>query len=124
VSGEVPAHRSSPSPTGQERLRVKGRDRTHLTDLTYQVDAVRAALEGESPPVPVKPVLCFVGAEWNPFERSFTINGVLVTSRGSLRRRLCKRGPIPSARRAALERLLAARLPAAVPRSPNRANQA
>ncbi len=124
-SGTVKLEARGFGPWRRERLLVKGRDQTSLTEnMDWQVEAVVAALESQTPIVPVRPVLCFVGSEWEPFSKSFTVNGVLVTAHRPLRRRLMKPGPIPIARRAALERALGMRLPAAVPRAPTRVHQA
>ncbi len=62
------------------RLFVGGRDRTPLaTAMSKQVAAVRAVLGTDWPEVPVRPVLCFVDADWRWFSRPFELNGVLVT---------------------------------------------
>ena len=60
------------------RLYVGGRDKSKLVvGMTQQIDAVQRALAPTN--VPIRPVLCFVAAEWRVLPRSFGIDGVLVT---------------------------------------------
>jgi hypothetical protein len=62
------------------RLRVGGRDRMKLvTAMAKQVLAVRRALAPAWGGVPVRPMLCFVDAEWHWYARPFELRGVLVT---------------------------------------------
>jgi len=62
------------------RLYVGGRDRTTLVPAIWKrVAAVRSVLGREWAAVPVRPVLCFVGADWRLFARPFELHGVLVT---------------------------------------------
>lgn len=63
----------------EERLFVDGRDRTALVAaMGPQVDAVRAALGEAWAWVPVRPALCFVGAQWDSPARPFEVGGVAV----------------------------------------------
>jgi hypothetical protein len=97
----------------QEQLIVKGRDRTHLVDgMERQVRAVREALDsGEgNGDVPVRSVVCFVGAEWDLLSTAFTVNGVDVMAPRALRRRLRKEGPLGVERRTQMARLFSLRL--------------
>jgi hypothetical protein len=101
----------------RQHLIVKGRDRTPLVDkMEGQVRAVRAALDSVdgNGDVPVYPVVSFVGAEWDLFCTSFTVNGVQVMAPRPLRRRMRKEGSIGAERRAQLARLLSIRLLPAV----------
>jgi hypothetical protein len=48
-----------------ERLYVRGRDRTKLVEaVRKQCDVVRAALGDRAASAPIRGILCFVGAEW------------------------------------------------------------
>lgn len=61
------------------RLYVGRRDCTKLVSaMDKQVAAVRRALEGEWAHVPVRPMLCFVDAEWGWFAKPIDISGVVV----------------------------------------------
>ena len=102
----------------KEELIVRGRNCTNLVGkMEFQVAAVRGALDsadiGSS--IPIHPVLCFVGAEWDLFFTAFTVNGVLVTAPRPLRHRLRKEGSLDATRRDQVARLLSLRLPSAVP---------
>jgi Nuclease-related domain len=63
-----------------ERLFVGGRDRSKAVEgMAWQVDTVRLGLGAlASDDVPIRPTLCFVGAEWGWFARPFTVGGVRV----------------------------------------------
>ncbi len=62
------------------RLVVGDRDRTALVAaMSKQVAAVHAALGMDWAEVPVRPVLCFVDADWRWFSKPFELQGVLVT---------------------------------------------
>lgn len=51
-----------------ERLYVRGRDRTKLLDgMRHQLDVVTGALGAKFESIPVHGVLCFIGAEWPGF---------------------------------------------------------
>jgi hypothetical protein len=76
------------------RLYVGRRDCTKLvTAMAKQVAAVRKALGPDWADVPVRPVLCFVDAEWGLFAKPFEIDGVLVAWGKALRERLAQPGP-------------------------------
>jgi len=63
------------------RLYVDGRDRTELLQgVEERADDVRDALGPAGVvDVPVRGVLCFVGAEWGRFDSPFKLGNVLVT---------------------------------------------
>lgn len=62
------------------RLFVGRRDCSRvLTAMSKQVAAVRTALGADGAGVPVRPMICFVDAEWSWFARPFELGGVLVT---------------------------------------------
>ncbi|MEA2842493.1 MAG: hypothetical protein QOJ69_164 [Actinomycetota bacterium] len=76
------------------RLYVGRRDCTTLvTGMSKQVAAVRAALGSDWTEVPVRPVLCFVGAEWAWLASPFDLRGVLVTWPMAARELLVRPGP-------------------------------
>ena len=76
------------------RLYVGRRDCTKLVAaMSKQVAAVRAALGAEWAEVPVRPVLCFVDAEWGWFAKPFAMDGVLVTWGKAARELLVRPGP-------------------------------
>ena len=76
------------------RLYVGRRDCMKLvTAMSKQVDAVREALGSDWAAVPVRPVLCFVGAEWPLFAKPFKLQGVLVTWPKALAELLVRPGP-------------------------------
>lgn len=97
-----------------EHLIVKGRDRTKLaTAMDRQTDAVRAAIGqlDEAGNVPVIPVLCFVGTDnWGLLDPAFTIGDVHVLWPRALRKLLRREGPLDSAARTKLVRLLSTQL--------------
>jgi hypothetical protein len=63
------------------RLYVGGRDRTKLLlAVENQAEIVRDAVRSAGfIDVPVRGVLCFIGAEWGPFPSPFKLGNVLVT---------------------------------------------
>jgi hypothetical protein len=82
--------------TTDHRLFVHGRDKTALIDgLGWQVEAVERALGGL--PVPITPVLCFVGAEWGWFPKPFQLRGVWVTWGAKLAEMIAAPGPVADA---------------------------
>ena len=94
------------------RLFVHGRDKTALVDgLAWQVEAVERALGGL--PVPITPVLCFVGAEWGWFSKPFQLRGVWVTWGAKLAEMIAAPGPVADADVADIARRLQTSLPAA-----------
>ena len=64
-----------------------------VTAMSKQVDAVREALGSEWTAVPVRPVLCFVGAEWPLLAKPFELQEVLVTWPKAMRELLVRPGP-------------------------------
>lgn len=95
------------------RLYVGGRDRTKLcAGLMKQVDAVRKALDDLK--VPIRPVLCFVDAEWSLFAKPFELDGVLVTWGKALSERAGAPGDLSRDEVFALAQELVAALPPAV----------
>lgn len=77
-------------------LYVGRRDRMKLvTEMSKQVDAVRMALGTDWAEVPVRPVLCFVDADWRWFAKPFELRGVLVTWPRAARELLVRPGPYP-----------------------------
>lgn len=96
-----------------ERLYVGQRDCTKLlVQMDRQVAAVQAVLEATEldEAVPVRPVLCFVDAEWSLFARPFQLGGVWVEWPNSLRERIQRGGPLSPQRVNALARRLGASL--------------
>ncbi len=92
------------------RLYVGSHDCTdRAVAMEWQVAKVQSAL-GEAP-VPVRPVLCFVDAEWPLFGGPDEFRGVLIEGPRSLRRRVGEKGPLDleTVREAAL--VLAHRFP-------------
>jgi hypothetical protein len=78
------------------RLYVGRRDRMKLvTEMSKQVAAVRKALGIDWAEVPVRPVLCFVDADWRWFAKPFELRGVLVTWPRAARELLVRPGPYP-----------------------------
>jgi len=80
--------------TSDVRLHVDGRDCSKLlAGMAKQVDAVRSALGARWAEVPVRPVLCFIDAEWGWFASPFELDGVLVAWPKAVRERLIAPGP-------------------------------
>jgi hypothetical protein len=93
------------------RLYVGRRDCTKLVAaMAKQVAAVRAALGDEWADVPVRPVLCFVDAEWGWFPKVFELDGVVVAWPKATRELLARPGPCTPDRIDALAARLAATL--------------
>jgi Nuclease-related domain len=93
------------------RLFVGRQDCTRLAAaMEWQVAAVRAAIDGN--PTPVRPVLCFVDAEWPLFGGPREFQGVLIESDRSLRRRATEAGALDSEEVRQMAMVLAHRLPA------------
>lgn len=74
--------------------------------MAEQVAAVRTAIGTGGAEVPVRPMLCFVDAEWGWFAKPFELQGVLVTWPRAACELLARPGPYPPA----VTKLLAARL--------------
>ena len=93
------------------RLFVGRRDCTRLAAaMAWQVSAVRTALDGNS--TPVRPVLCFIDAEWPLFGGPKEFEGVLIESDRSLRRRSTEAGELDVEGVREVAMVLAHRLPA------------
>jgi hypothetical protein len=100
-----------------ERLFVNGRDRSKLVEnLTWQAQAVHAALGNlDSDDLAVRPVLCFVDADWPWFAKPFTLSGVTVTWPGELCDRASATGPLSPEQVDGIARRLSGALPANAP---------
>jgi hypothetical protein len=78
-TGRVTKRDVGPWLRSDERLFVGGRDRSSLiAGLMKQVDVVTASVPFDSG-VRVRPVLCFVDAEWKLFAKPFVVRNTLVT---------------------------------------------
>ena len=76
------------------RLYVGRRDCAKLvTAMAKQVAAVRTTLGTDWADVPIRPMLCFVEAEWKWFAKPFDIGGVLVMCPKAAREILVRPGP-------------------------------
>jgi Nuclease-related domain len=96
------------------RLCVGRRDCSALADgLTWQVEAVAAALAGASldPMPPITPVLCFIDGDWPMIAPPDSYRGVRLERPKSLSRVLSASGPIDPSMVDQTARLLAAALP-------------
>jgi Nuclease-related domain len=93
------------------RLFVGRRDCTRLAEaMGWQVAAVKGAIDGN--PTPVRPVLCFIDADWPLLGGPREFQGVLIESDRSLRRRATEAGELDSEGVRQLAMVLAHRLPA------------
>jgi hypothetical protein len=73
------------------RLYVNGRDRSKLLDsVRRQAEVVEQLLQSD---IAVRPVLCFVGADWPTFGGALGFGGVLVTWPRDLAKRVRAAGP-------------------------------
>lgn len=96
------------------RLYVNGRDRTKLVHgLTWQVDAVRAALSDFD--VPVHAALCFIDAEWSMFQKPFKIDDYWVTWGKTLAEMIGAPGSLTENEVANVAGRLASALPPVIP---------
>jgi hypothetical protein len=79
-TGMVESHNRGPLFQPDWRLRVKGRDQTKLVHgVISQVQVVRDAISPDMAGLPIRGVLCFVGAEWPRFfRRPLQIAGVAI----------------------------------------------
>jgi len=76
-----------------QRLYIAGRDRTKIAaGLSWQVDAVRQALSEIE--APIRPVICFIAADWDLFAKPFEQNGVLITWPQKLVEQIATPGPV------------------------------
>lgn len=92
------------------RLTIGRRDCSALADgMTWQVDAVRAALPDGAPPVIA--VLCFLRVEWPLFRAPDGFRGVLLEGPRSVRRLMTRASLLDEAQIDALAAHLAARFP-------------
>jgi Nuclease-related domain len=93
------------------RLYVGRRDCTRLAiAMDWQVAAVRGALDGDR--IPIRPVLCFVDAEWPLLGGPREFRGVLIESDRSLRHRITEAGELDAEEVRQLAMVLAHRFPA------------
>jgi hypothetical protein len=93
------------------RLMVGRRDCTRLAAaMEWQVAAVKGALDGNL--TPVRPVLCFIDAEWPLLGGPREFKGVLIESERSLRRRITEAGELDAEAVRELAMVLAHRFPA------------
>ncbi|MDQ3640349.1 MAG: NERD domain-containing protein [Actinomycetota bacterium] len=77
------------------RLFVGRRDCMKLVAaMSKQVAAVRKVLGADWADVPVRPMLCFVDAEWRWFAKPFELDGVIVTWPNAARALLVGAGPL------------------------------
>jgi hypothetical protein len=97
-------------------LFVNRRNRTkEVTGVARQAELVRDALGTEAAEVTLRPVLCFVGAEWGWWAKPFSIGEVLVIGPRRLAGLLRGAGPLDGAELETLARRLAAAFPAYAP---------
>lgn len=108
---------------GEQKLKIKGRDRTYLIGgLERQVAHVKAALAELDTGIPVHGCLCFVAPEGRfaevglPVLRTPKINGYRLYYARRLARRLKHSGPIAGEQARELQGELALRLPPALHR--------
>lgn len=95
------------------RLTVGGRDCSAMADrMSWQVEAVTAALADADPMPPVTPVLCFVQADWRLFGAPDEFRGVRLESHRSLKRLLVSTAVLDDIRISELAAVLSATLPA------------
>lgn len=96
------------------KLYVSGRDKTALVDgMTKQVDAVRGVLTrvGLADGVAIRPILCFVEADWAWFAKPFDVDGVRVLWPKALLELVRSPGPLDPERIVAIASHLDTRLP-------------
>lgn len=98
----------------QETLVVRGRQRNDLlAGLARQLFSVEEALHGdpELARIPVRGVLCFLGANWPLFPLNMSVAGTPVVGPKGLRRQLLAEGPVSAEARYAAFCRLAQQLP-------------
>ena len=94
------------------RLTVGGRDCSAMADkMTWQVEAVTAALTDADPMPPVTPVLCFLEADWPLIGAPDEFRGVRLESHRSLKRLLVAKSVLDSVQISELAAVLAVALP-------------
>ncbi len=92
------------------RIYVGGRDRTKIAGgMGWQLDAVRAALDGV--PVPVHAAVCFIEGEWKLFAKPFQHAGVWVTWAKKLAEMIAEQGPLSMGEVAGVANRLGTALP-------------
>ncbi len=95
----------------KDAIFVAARNRTGVVrGMPRQVDAVRSAVGAL---VVVTPVVCFLDSEWGLLAQAFELNGVLVTRRRTLVRRISAAGELTSEAVVELSRRIARSLPPA-----------
>jgi hypothetical protein len=95
------------------RLYVGRRDCTKLVRaMARQVEVARATL-GEWAHVPIRPILCFVDAEWSWFAKPFTLEGVTIAWPKATADLLCQAGSLTPGQVGRIAERLAERLPPA-----------
>jgi hypothetical protein len=91
--------------TDASQLFVGGRNRSNLIEgVRRQIDAVRQVLEDSA--VQVTGAVCFIDGDWSLLAHAFTVDGVCVHHRKSLRRALGRDGTLKSSTRLDLAGLL------------------
>ena len=104
------------------RLYVGRRDCSQRArDMSRQVDAVRAALDGRED-IPMLPVLCFVDAEWPLFGAHHDFDGVRVEDPRSLRDVITRPGTLTGEEIVEVAAILSHALPAYTARADGRAD--
>ncbi|HEX7948894.1 MAG TPA: nuclease-related domain-containing protein [Candidatus Limnocylindrales bacterium] len=94
------------------RLTVGGRDCSKLADnMAWQVEAVTAALQGADPMPPIRPVLCFLEADWPLFGAPDEFHGVRLEGPRSINRLLASMPNLDERRILDVTAVLAAALP-------------
>ena len=97
--------------SSDNRLYVGRRDCTKLAAaMSKQVAAVRRVLGQDWTDVPVRPMLCFVDAEWPWLAKPFELRGVVVTWPRAARELLVRSGPCTPATVGLIAARLAERL--------------
>ena len=93
------------------RLLIDRRDRSGLADdMRWQVEVVRTAL-AIHPEVAITPVLCFIGVDWPLFGGATHFRGVRLDGPRSLRKQVCRPGPLTREDIHELATILARELP-------------
>lgn len=98
----------------REQLMVGGRDKTKLVEaMTWQVDAVRTALNGkpEFTETPIVAALCFIDGQF-PLFGTLTVRGVEIRGLRGIAKLVTRDGPFDRAARESIARHLSDRLPA------------
>jgi hypothetical protein len=104
------------------RLYVGGRDHSELARaMSWQVAAVRAAMDEEDDDVGVTSVLCFIDAEWPLFGAPTEFEGVRTEGPRSIRKLVTRSGHLTTADVVEVAITLSRAFPAYVPRVPQSA---